>query len=269
MAEYWGIDLKEVKYIYFLSAYNYLFEGENGEYIDASSNTPCELSYNELTTFEQNYANGIKSDPFSLEKPHGEAAQSVVVPYGSEDDYNWPIMSAFDGMSITYGNKTQSVHDHCTPTAATAIIRNLKHLGRTKCSTGETTKQTFKEMYIALNTNNIRFAQFTGVGTYRPQIDVGIRYYAQQNGYSITAGRVTNVTLSGMKNHLNNKQLLLVSVKHYDKKGPHSIVVNGYSSNTLYVQNGWSPYRKYQTFNSLNIYKQKAGDIAQYVYVGS
>ena len=75
MAEYWGIDLKEVKYIYFLSAYNYLFEGENGEYIDASSNTPCELSYNELTTFEQNYANGIKSDPFSLEKPHGEAAQ--------------------------------------------------------------------------------------------------------------------------------------------------------------------------------------------------
>ena len=72
-------------------------------------------------------------------------------------------------------------------------------------------------MYIALNTNNIRFAQFTGVGTYRPQIDVGIRCYAQQNGYSITAGRVTNVTLSGMKNHLNNKQLLLVSVKHYDK----------------------------------------------------
>lgn len=57
MAEYWGIDLKEVKYIYFLSAYNYLFEGEKGEYIDASSNTPCELSYNELTTFEQNYAN--------------------------------------------------------------------------------------------------------------------------------------------------------------------------------------------------------------------
>ena len=26
-----GMDLKEVKYIYFLSAYNYLFEGENGE----------------------------------------------------------------------------------------------------------------------------------------------------------------------------------------------------------------------------------------------
>ena len=26
-----GIDLKEVKYIYFLSEYNYLFEGENGE----------------------------------------------------------------------------------------------------------------------------------------------------------------------------------------------------------------------------------------------
>ena len=25
------MDFKEVKYIYFLSAYNYLFEGENGE----------------------------------------------------------------------------------------------------------------------------------------------------------------------------------------------------------------------------------------------
>lgn len=266
MAEYWGIDLKEVKYIYFLSAYNYLFEGENGEYINASSNTPCELSYNELTTFEQNYAKEIKADPHSLDKTHGKAVQSVVVPYASEDDFNWPIMSAFEGMSITYGNKTQSVHDHCTPTAATAIIRCLKHLGRTKCSTGETTKQTFKEMYIALNTNNIRFAQSSGVGTYRPQIDVGIRYYAQQNGYSINADRITLVTFAGMKRHLNAKRLLLASLNSLDGPGGHSVVVTGYTSNNeLYIQDGWKAGRRKLSFDSLS----KNGNIAQYVYVGS
>ena len=87
---------------------------------------------------------------------------------------------------------------------------HLKHLGRTKCSTGETTKQTFKEMYIALNTNNFLFAQSGGVGKYRPQIDVGIRYYARQDGYSIDAERVTSVTFFGMKRHLKAKRLIVL-----------------------------------------------------------
>lgn len=65
-------------------------------------------------------------------------------------------------------------------------------------------------MYIALNTNNIRFAQSGGVGKYRPQIDVGIRYYAQQDGYSIDAERVTYVTFFGMKRHLKAKRLIVL-----------------------------------------------------------
>lgn len=142
----------------------------------------------------------------------------------------------------------------------------LKHLGRTKCSTGETTKQTFKEMYIALNTNNIRFAQSGGVGKCRPQIDVGIRYYARQNGYSIDAERVTSVTFFGMKRHLNAKRLILASLNSLDGSGGHSIVVTGYTSNNeLYIQDGWRTNRRKLSYESLS----QDGNIAQYVYVGS
>lgn len=65
-------------------------------------------------------------------------------------------------------------------------------------------------MYIVLNTNNIRFAQSGGVGKYRPQIDVGIRYYARQDRYSIDAERVTSVTFFGMKRHLKVKRLIVL-----------------------------------------------------------
>ena len=87
---------------------------------------------------------------------------------------------------------------------------HLKNLGRTKCSPVEPSKQTFNEMYIALYTNNIRFAQSGGVGKCRPQIDVGIRYYARQDGYSIDAERVTSVTFFGMKRHLKAERLIVL-----------------------------------------------------------
>lgn len=121
-------------------------------------------------------------------------------------------------------------------------------------------------MYIALNTNNIRFAQSGGVGKYRPQIDVGIRYYARQDGYSIDAERVTSVTFFGMKRHLNAKRLILASLNSLDGSGGHSVVVTGYTSNNeLYIQDGWRTNRRKLSYESLS----QDGNIAQYVYAGS
>lgn len=262
MADYWEIDLSENTYIYFLGSFKYLIDGVDGEYLDLATNSYVEYSENELATIESNYAARIEASPVALEVDT-TAQPYVVIPRGSDDDFTWPITSDFSGISITYGNTTQTVDDHCSPTAATAIVRYLKHLGRTQCSTGETTRQTFEEMYVALNTNEIRFNDlfFDGTGTSRSQIAAGIKYYATENGYTLTAEKPLLTTLSGMKSHLDNNRLLLVSVDDFaGTSGGHSIVVTGYSSDTLYIQNGWSRSRVTYTYSSL--------DIAQYVYVG-
>lgn len=263
MADFWGTDLNDDTYIYFLGSFKYLIDGADGEYLDLASNSCIEYSQSELATMESGYAARIEASPYVLEETSTATAQSIVAPLGSEDDFTWPIMDDFSGISITYGNTTQSAHDHCSPTAATAIVRYLNHLGRTECSTGETTRQTFEEMYVALNTNEIRFddSSSSGTGTARSQIADGIKYYATENGYTLTATKPLLTTLSGMKSQIDKDRLLLVSVDDFGgTTGGHSIVVTGYSSDTLYIQNGWSRSRVTYTYSSL--------DIAQYVYVG-
>lgn len=263
MVDYWNIDLGEDTHIYFLGNFKYLIDGDDDEYLDLASNTCVNYAKNELAAIENNYATRIKETPFALEKKAVATTSSYVVPLGSDDDYYWPVMSDFSGQTITYNGKTQTVTNHCTPTAATGIVRYLKHLGRTQCSTGETTYQTFEKMYIALNTNEIRFnGLFSGdEGTARSQIVTGINYYATQNGYSLTVAKPLLVTLSSMKSHLDNKRLLLISVDDFSgTSGGHSIVATGYSNDTLHIQNGWSRNQMSYAYTSL--------DIAQYVYVG-
>lgn len=263
MVDYWETDLSENTYIYFLGSFKYLIDGVDGKYLDLATNSYVEYTENELATIESNYTSRIEASPVTLEIDTTANAQTYVIPRGSDDDFTWPIMDDFSGISITYGNTTQIVDDHCSPTAATAIVRYLKHLGRTQCSTGETTRQTFEEMYVALNTNEIRFSDssYDGTGTARSQIAAGIKYYATQNGYSLTATKPLLVLLSAMKSQLDNNRLLLVSVDDFGgTSGGHSIVVTGYSSDTLYIQNGWSRSRVTYSYSSL--------DIAQYVYVG-
>ena len=265
MLNYWGTDLDENTHIYFLGSFKYLIDSENGGYLDLSSNCIIERSKDELVTIENNYTTHIEEAPVVLTLNKNKIPDSSTISRGSIDDYTWPITSDFSGITITYNNTTQTVVDHCTPTAATAIVRYLRHLGRTQCSTGESARQTFEEMYIALNTNQIRFNDssifYNGDGTARSQIAPGIQYYATQNGYSLSATRTLLPTLSGMKSQLDNNKLLLVSVDDFGGiSGGHSIVVTGYSSNTLYVQNGWSRAQINYAYSSL--------DIAQYVSVG-
>ena len=263
MADYWGIDLSDDTYIYFLGSFKYLIDDTDGEYLDLATNSCVEYSQSELAAIENAYTDRIEANSYTLATTSTTNAQSHVIPLSSDDNFTWPIMGDFSGISITYGNTTQYVHHHCSPTAATAIVRCLKHLGRTQCSTGETTRQTFEKMYVALNTNEIRFddSSSSGTGTARSQIATGIKYYATQNGYTLTATKPLLTTLSGMKSQLDNNRLLLVSVDDFaGTSGGHSIVVTGYSSDTLYIQNGWSRNRVTYTYSSL--------DIAQYVYVG-
>ena len=62
------------------------------------------------------------------------------------------------------------------------------------------------------------------------------------------------------QDHLDRGRLLLISVDDFgDPAVDHSIVATGYSSNSLYIQNGWSRNRIMYSYSSL--------DIAQYVYI--
>ena len=108
--------------------------------------------------------------------------------------------------------------------------------------------------------NNISFSSFVSVGTARNQIDVGLRSYASGNNCSFDIERSSFNTLSSMKDHLDRGRLLLISVDDFgDPAVDHSIVATGYSSNSLYIQNGWSRNRIMYSYSSL--------DIAQYVYI--
>lgn len=267
MAQYWNIELSSVPKLYFINCLTYLLKNAAGEYYDLATNTLSTCNKNELSTIERNYSAKVSAAPLVAEIDRLPAkskisAQRVAVPMGSDDDFTWPIMSDFSGMTITYNGKTQNVHDHCTPTAATAIVRCLRHLGKTQCSAGETTRQTFTNMYTSLNTNQIRFdnPSSSGSGTYRPGIAGGIITYATLSGKTITANKALITTLTGMKSHLDSGRLLLVSVDGFNGGSNHSIVATGYSSDTLFIQNGWSRSRVMYSYSSL--------DIAQYVYVG-
>lgn len=263
MAEYWEYDLSN-EIVYFLGSFKYLISTSDG-YLDLASNTLLDVDLPALQAKEVAYANQVQSTPLVLEEPSFLATQSVIITHGSEDDYTWPVCDDFKSLSISYNGTTHNgIDNHCTPTAATGIFRYLNHLGRTNCTSGENTNQTFEKMYIALNTNNIRFSTNTGDGTSRGQIAVGLRWYATNNNCALTIEQANFNTLNSMKSHIDNGRLLLVSVDNFENSDSdpsgHSIVVTGYSSNTLCIQNGWIRNSVMYSYSSL--------DIAQYVYIG-
>lgn len=231
-----------------------------------ASNSLLDAELSALQSKEISYAAQVQATPIIFEEPVSTliATPSSLMPLGSEDDYIWPVTSDFSNLSITYNGTTHNgMTDHCSPTAATGIIRYLNHIGRTNCTTGESAATTFEKLYIALNTNDIRFTTIggSGSGTAWAQIPVGLRWYARNNGCSLTIEQANFNTLSSMKSHLDSGRLLQVEVEDFDgTTGGHSIAVTGYSSNTLYVQNGWSRNRIAYSYSSL--------DIAQYVYIG-
>lgn len=264
MMNYWNINEDSIPYIYFLGSFQYLIDGNEGEYINLATNDNVMCDKNQLQTMEVEYLNKIKENPLIITEDTIQSTFDVVEQQKGRAGFTWPIMSDFTDITIVVNNETYPVTDHCTPTAATAILKYLNYLGWSDCSEGQSTRETFAKMYVALNTNECRFDDWfnSGGGTARSQIAPGIRWYASQNNYTITADKALLNTLSGMKSHLDNNQLLLVSVDDFGGySGGHSIVVTGYSSNTLYIQNGWSRTRVTYSYSSLNI--------AQYVYVGA
>jgi hypothetical protein len=271
MADYWNRNIDREK-IYFLGSFQYMIQSDDG-YLNLADNQIVNVEASTLAAFESAYFEQVHSSVSNLQEQDYLNASQQAIPdsfsatplRGSEDDYTWPTVNDSSNVSVTYNNKTHyaPLKDHCSPTAATGIIRYFNHIGKTHCTSGETSAATFCKLYIALNTNDIRYHTIGGNdgGTVRDQIAIGIRWYASNNGSSITAERMSFVSMNNIKRYLNSGWLLLGSVNNWNGgTGGHSIVITGYSGNNLYVQNGMTSNRIAYSYSSINL--------AQVVYVG-
>ena len=169
MMDYWKIEDDLISYIYFLGSFKYLIDGNEGGYIDLATNDNVVCTKEELQKIETAYVNRIEAAPVVLEPDINLTAQSYSIAQIRDRSFQWPITSDFTDITIKVNGISYTVHDHCSPAAATAIVKYLNYLGRTDCSGNETTRQTFAEMYVALNTNECRFndSTYNGVGTAR------------------------------------------------------------------------------------------------------
>lgn len=173
-------------------------------------------------------------------------------------------MSDFSNLYATRPNGTQQiVTEHCSPTAATNIMRYFRSTGASPLSTSVSNTTIFMEMYYAMDTNAIRTSNIIqATGTLRSNIRPGISSFCAGRGCPpATIGRVLSVTLSGIKNHINNGELLLMSLDDFPSQyAKHSVVLFGYSGSSLKISTGWDTSYHYYSYTNLTI--------AQYVYVG-
>lgn len=170
----------------------------------------------------------------------------------------------FSNLYATRPNGTQQrVTEHCSPTAATNIMRYFRSTGASPLSTSVSNTTIFMEMYYAMDTNAIRTSNIIqATGTLRSNIKPGISSFcAGRCCPPATIGRVLSVTLSGIKNHINNGELLLMSLDDFPSQyAKHSVVLFGYSGSSLKISTGWDTSYHYYSYANLTI--------AQYVYVG-
>ena len=119
------------------------------------------------------------------------------------------------------------------------------------------------ELYYAMDTNSISSSnEITATGTQRANIKPGISSFCSgRNCTPSSLGKASSVTFSGMKNHLNDGELLLISLNDFpDKNSNHSVVAFDYSGDYLSLSTGWD--RDY------HLYLYSGLSIGQYVYVG-
>ena len=172
--------------------------------------------------------------------------------------------SDFSNLYATRPNGTrQRVTQHCSPTAATNIMLYFRSTGDSPLSSSVSNSTIFMELYYAMDTNSISSSnEITATGTPRANIKPGISSFCSgRNCTPSSLGKASSITFSGMKNHLNDGELLLISLDDFpNEDSRHSVVAFDYSGNYLSLSTGWDmDYHSY-LYSGLSI--------GQYVYVG-
>ena len=240
--------------VYFVNPFEIYVELKNGEIIDLMPESgiySSTITKNELeeTFSERKVEFGRPVEP-ELKKL--KVSESTFV----KRSYFTPcVTDDFDDMKIT-DSKGRRVypHDHCSPTAATTIMKYFKYLGKSSLSNSYSNNDVFTKFYIAMDTNG-GVSGSKDSGTVRSKIapsyiKVGRDLKAKPKDSSRLSGTSSKI----MQSELERGKLLHVSVDTLgSKKGGHSIAVVSYSNGYFEIADGWSASFRNVAYSDMNV----------------
>lgn len=240
--------------VYFVNPFEIYVELKNGEIIDLMPESgiyPSTITKNELeeTFSERKVEFGRPVEPELKKLKVSEstfAKRSYFTPCVTED---------FDDMKIT-DSKGRRVypHDHCSPTAATTIMKYFKYLGKSSLSNSYSNNDVFAKFYIAMDTNG-GVSGSKDSGTVRSKIAPSyIKVGRDLNAKPKDSSKLSGTSSKIMQSELERGKLLHVSVdKLGSKKGGHSIAVVSYSSGYFEIADGWSASFRNVAYSDMNV----------------
>ena len=249
--------------LYFFGNFAYCTKLTNGNFSPLDSVE--EFSVHDVAAFYHdflNHANQCKEECDVTSE--STASLQNTTSMHSTQSFSLVTTSDFSNLYATRPNGTrQRVTQHCSPTAATNIMLYFRSTGDSPLSSSVSNSTIFMELYYAMDTNSISSSnEITATGTQRANIKPGISSFCSgRNCTPSSLGKASSVTFSGMKNHLNDGELLLISLDDFTNEGSkHSVVAFDYSGNNLSLSTGWD--------TDYHLYLYSGLSIGQYVYVG-
>lgn len=246
-------DLYEGK-VYFVNPFEIYVELKNGEIIDLMPESgiySSTITKNELeeTFSERKVEFGRTVEPELKKLKVSEstfAKRSYFTPCVTDD---------FDDMKIT-DSKGRRVypHDHCSPTAATTIMKYFKYLGKSSLSNSYSNNDVFAKFYIAMDTNG-GVSGSKDSGTVRSKIAPSyIKVGRDLNAKPKDSSKLSGTSSKIMQSELERGKLLHVSVDTLgSKKGGHSIAVVSYSNGYFEIADGWSASFRNVAYSDMNV----------------
>ncbi len=186
------------------------------------------------------------------------------------EDFTLVSMNDFSDFYATRPNGTrQKVTQHCSPTAATNIMRYFRSTGASPLSKSLNDGMIFMEMYYAMDTNSIRTSDsILAIGTNAANILPGITSFCSTYscppasiGVAAVFDTEFSIALSELAYHIDQGDLLQIELEDFtDSDIGHSVVAFDYSGSDLIISTGWdTSYHKYSYFGL---------KIGQYEYIG-
>lgn len=240
--------------VYFVNPFEIYVELKNGEIIDLMPESgiyPSTITKNELeeTFSERKVEFGRPVEPELKKLKVSEstfAKRSYFTPCVTDD---------FDDMKIT-DSKGRRVypHDHCSPTAATTIMKYFKYLGKSSLSNSYSNNDVFAKFYIAMDTNG-GVSGSKDSGTVRSKIAPSyIKVGRDLNAKPKDSSKLSGTSSKIMQRELERGKLLHVSVDTLgSKKGGHSIAVVSYSNGYFEIADGWSASFRNVAYSDMNV----------------
>ena len=249
--------------LYFFGNFTYCTQLPNGNFSPLDSVE--EFNVQDVAAFYHNFLNQTNQhqEECNVTNERTESIKNTASTHSAQS-FSLVTTSDFSNLYATRPNGTrQRVTQHCSPTAATNIMLYFRSTGDSPLSSSVSNSTIFMELYYAMDTNSISSSnEITATGTQWSNIQPGISSFCSgRNCTPSSLGKVTSITYSGMKNHLNDGELLQIELRDFpNENSNHSVVAFDYSGNYLSLSTGWdTDYHSY-LYSGLSI--------GQYVYVG-